>query len=145
MLGYEPSSVPSEVALADYAKCAHDLELTPQQFLEKHNPMFAAGEQLLRPYTTTVGCFSNERFQILLINNSAAPYSESGQTWQGVLHTATIREPAENLRRVVNSTMVASVPSGAVEPVTPDEQRNFVTSKIVRRRGYDKLLLEDDT
>jgi hypothetical protein len=26
--------------------------LTPAEFLEQHNPMFRAGEELLRPYTT---------------------------------------------------------------------------------------------
>jgi len=144
MLGYEPSSVPSEVALADYSKCAYDLELTPQEFLEKHNPMFAAGEQLLQPYTTTVRCFSHQRFQILLINNSIAPFSTQGETWQGVLHTATVREPSDNLRRVVNSTMVASVSIGTAEPITEVEQHQFITSTIVRRRGYDKPQLNDD-
>src|SRR2546425_5811636 len=106
MLGYEPSHVPAELAISDYSKCAHDMGLTPSEILENHNPMFAAGEQLLQPYTTRVSCFSNRSFQILLINNSIAPYSQDATSWQGVLHTATIQKQSDVLRRVVNSTMI---------------------------------------
>jgi hypothetical protein len=144
MLGYEPSEVTAEVALADYSKCAHELGLTPAEFLDQHNPMFGPGEELLRPYTTRVECFSNRSYQILLINNSIAPYSRDGSAWQGVLHTATIHNPAEQLRRVVNSTMLASVPLGEREPVSQAEQDEFLTTNFVRRRGYDKTHLDDD-
>ncbi len=54
MLGYEPSSVESKVEIADYSRCASDLGLTPQEFLERHNPMFQSGYDLLRPYITTI-------------------------------------------------------------------------------------------
>ena len=38
MLGYEPSEVVAEIAIADYAKCAHDMGLSAGEFLDHHNP-----------------------------------------------------------------------------------------------------------
>jgi hypothetical protein len=145
MLGYEPSGVLAELAVADYSKCAYDMGLTPSEFLDRHNPMFAAGEEFLRPYTTWVACFSNRNSQILLINNSIAPYSREGGSWQGVLHIATIRNPSDTLRRVVNSTMVASVPLGMPETLSEEGLEEFINTSAVRRRGYDKPELEDIT
>lgn len=144
MLGYEPSEVPSEVALADYSRAASDLGLTPAEFLERHNPMFAAGETLLAPYLTRVACFTSKSYQILLINNSVTPLNDKAASWQGVLHTATIPAPDEARRRVVNSMMVASVPLGQAEPVSERELDEFVDTPVVRRRGYDKTNLADD-
>jgi hypothetical protein len=144
MLGYEPSPVSAEVVLSDYARCAHDLRLTPGEMLARYNPMFRAGEDVLRPYTTRVACISNRSYQVLLINNSIAAYAKTGGGWQGVLHTATIHNPADAQRRVVNSIMIASVPLGEAEPVSTAEQVDFMTTSVVRRRGYDKGHLEDD-
>ena len=110
MLGYEPSQVRAAVAISDYSQCAHEMGLTPSEFLERHNPMFRTGEELLRPFTTSVDCFSNFDSQILLINNSMTAFSDGNKTWQGVLHTATIENPSDDLRRVINSTMIAAVP-----------------------------------
>ena len=144
MLGYEPSPVAAELSLADFSKCAFDRGLTPTAFLEQYNPMFTLGEQLLEPYRTVVRCFSHRHFQVLLINNSVSPYSADGTSWQGVLHTAAIHGASEALRRVVNSTMVASVPLNAPEPVSASELEEFVATAILRRRGNDKPYLEDD-
>ena len=47
-------------------------------------------------------------------------------------------------RRVVNSFMVASMPFGAAELVSQAEQDEFITTTIVRRRGYDRQHLTDD-
>jgi hypothetical protein len=144
LLGYEPSAVRAEIRMSDYARCAHDCGLTPRDFLEKHNPMFSAGERLLEPYTTRVTCFSNQRYQVLVINNSSAPYSEDVPRWQGVLHTATITNPDESARRIVNSLMVASVLKGMPEPISVTEQEEFAQTTLVRRAGYDKQHLRDD-
>ncbi len=144
MLGYEPTAVRSEVDLADYSRCARDLGLTPTEFLNKHNPMFGPGAELLRPYTTRVEGFSNQSHQVLLVNNSMAAFSSDGSSWQGVLHTATIQNPSDDHRRVVNSTMIASVPLGTPEPVSMAEQGEFMNTTTVRRRGCDKPNLADD-
>lgn len=119
MLGYEPSSVDSEMEIADYAKCAFDLGLSPGQFMSEYNPMFGRGDEVLRPYVTRVPCFSPADYRIVCINNSCAPYSEARPAWQGVLHGATIPEPDESASRVINSTMVASVPAGTPDAVDP--------------------------
>jgi hypothetical protein len=145
LLGYEPSRVRAELRMSDYSRRAHDLGLTPREYMEKHNPMFTAGERLLEDYTTRVTCFSNQSYQLLVINNSSAAYAEDEPRWQGVLHTATILNPDDSLRRVVNSLMVASVSAGVPESVSAKEQDEFVQTSMVRRAGYDKPDLADDT
>lgn len=144
MLGYEPSEVSSTLAMADYSRCAVDNGMTPGEFLDRHNPAFGEGAEMLEPYITNVGCFSNRSFQIVLINNSAAPFSESEPAWQGVLHTATMANPSDAARRIVNSTMIAPVPLGTPEVVSEEEQRAFITTSLVRRHGYDRPHLVDD-
>jgi hypothetical protein len=135
MLGYEPSAIHAELALADYSRCAHDLGLTPMEFLEKHNPMFRAGAELIDPYVTRIPCFSQSNYQILCINNSSAPFDSV--SWQGVLHSAIIPEPNDAERRVINSTMIGPAEPGSPELVDAKDLRDFTISSIVRRRGYD--------
>jgi hypothetical protein len=142
MLGYEPSEIRAEVQLADYAKCAHDLGLTPQEFMTKHNPMFRSGAELLAPYVTRIPCFSNQSFQIICINNSSAPFD--GASWQGLLHAARIANTNDAHRRIINSTMICPAEIGAPEGVPPAELQDFANSSAVRRRGYDRLNVEDD-
>lgn len=143
MLGYEPSEVQSELAIADYARCAFDMGMTPQAYLARHNPMFAAGSELLRPYTTRIPCFSRTNFQIALINNSSADYAPDAAAWQGTLHTPTIIDPDERQRRVINSTMIASAPPGTTDAVSAAELAEFMQTTAVRRQGYDKGHLQD--
>jgi hypothetical protein len=144
MLGYEPSNIDAELEVCDYAKCAFDLGLSPKEFMTKHNPMFQSGYEVLRPYSTTVPCFSRQDFQVICINNSSAPFSIEHLRWQGTLHTAKILTPDESKRRVVNSTMIASASVGTSDQVPESEQHAFVTTSTVRRRGYDKPHLDDD-
>lgn len=144
MLGYEPSKVESEVEISDYTKCAFDLGLSPKEFLARHNPMFQAGYSLIKPYSTRIPCFRRDRFQIVCINNSSAPFAAGQPAWQGTLHTATILTPDPMQRRVINSTMIAAVPTGTSEGLSDQELHEFIHTSVVRRRGYDKLDLEDD-
>jgi hypothetical protein len=144
MLGYEPSGIDSVFEVADYTRCAVDLRLTPSEFLARHNPMFVAGAATLHSYVTRIPCFSSSDFQIICVNNSSAPYDGNRPTWQGMLHTATIHSPDASKRRVINSTMIASVELGTPDVVTEAEQSEFVSTSLVRRRGYDKMDLEDD-
>lgn len=145
MLGYEPSEVDAELEISDYAKCAFDLGLLPETFMAKHNPMFQEGYELLRPYSTRIPCFSQTDYQIICINNSSAPFSEDKPAWQGTLHTATILTPDESKRRVINSTMIASVPFGTADTITQNQQEQFVHTSAVRRKGYDKQHLDEDS
>ena len=144
LLGYEPSEVDAELEICDYAKCAFDLGLTPQEFMARHNPMFAAGYEMLRPYSTRIPCFSRTDYQIICINNSSAPYQPDQPAWQGTLHTAMILTPDESKRRVVNSMMIASAPTGTPDTISVAEQQEFIHTTAVRRRGYDKQHLEED-
>lgn len=131
MLGYEPSNVVSEVAISDYAKCAYDLGITPKAFMDRYNPMFHEGAQLLQPYTLKLACTPSSQYQLLCINNSSAAYSEARQAWQGVLHTATTAAAASTAQRVVNSTMIATVPPGSRDVLSQSELSEFATSSDV--------------
>ncbi len=144
MLGYEPSRIDSEIEMYDYARCAYDLGLSPQEFMARHNPMFAPGVRMLRPCATPVDCFDPGSFQIVCINNSYAPFSSEGSLWQGVLHTAQIPHPDESRRRVINSTMIAPAPLGSEDVIGPEGVENFMHTSHLSRRGYDKPHLEDD-
>lgn len=137
MLGYEPTTVPSEVALADSARCAADLGITETELLEQHNPMFHEGEELLRPYLTRLDAFDRTSFQILLINNSLTAARHDGRLpWKGVLHTATILAPDPSASRVINSSLIVSLPEGAPEPFSENDLNEFLTTDSVLRRGY---------
>ncbi len=136
MLGYEPSEVDSELEIYDYTKCAFDYELSPKEFLAKYNPMFESGYEVLQPYSTCLPCFSTTGYQIVCINNSCSPYSESQPAWQGTLHTATILSPNESERRVINSTMIASVPVDTMEAVDDSELNDFISTSVIRHGGY---------
>ena len=133
MLGYEPSAVDSELEISDYAKCAFDRGISPKAFMAEYNPMFKPGYDMLRPYTTRVPCFAKADYRIVCINNSCAAYAESQPAWQGTLHTATIRTPDETVSRVINSTMIASVPVGTADKVDAEALDEFVSTSVVRR------------
>jgi hypothetical protein len=134
MLGYEPSLIESRLAMSDYSKCAFDLDLTPAEFLDQFNPMFPDGQDRLAAYTTPIDNFNKTSFQIMLINNSM---NRIGEGLVGVLHTARIINRNPDLSRIVNSTMIESVPQGFGESVSLEEQHDFVTSAVVRRAVYD--------
>jgi hypothetical protein len=142
MLGYEPSEIASEIAIADYARNAADLGISPKEFMDQHNPMFHSGQEMLRPYISPVPCFSSDAFQILIVNNSSAEFDS--QSWQGTLHAATIPAPDDSGRRIINSMMIASALTGSPEVVTAPALRDFVHTSSVRRGGYDKPDLPDD-
>lgn len=133
MLGYEPSSIQSRLEMSDYSKCAHDLGIAPAEFLDQFNPMFSDGLDRLAAYTTPIADFDNTSFQIMIINNSMNQLSDG---LQGVLHTATIINPNPELRRIINSTMIASVPQGHDESDSVKEQNEFLTTDVVRRPDY---------
>lgn len=130
MLGYEQSEVPAVLTMADYARCAFDLGISARQFLDDHNPMFKTGQRLLDPYLSPVECFRHDHANVLLVNNSMA--DELG-SWKGVLHTATIPRPDEAKRRVINSTLLASVPADSPAPLSADQLDEFLTTTVVRR------------
>lgn len=145
MLGYEPSDVDAVLEISDYTKCAFELGFSPKEFMAKFNPMFHAGYEMLRPYSTRIECFSRTDYQLICINNSSAPFSNEQPRWQGTLHTATILTPDESKRRIINSTMIATAARGTSDAITESQQDDFIHTSVVRRRGYDKPHLEDDT
>jgi hypothetical protein len=123
MLGYEPTTVRSEFRIADFSRCAADMDLTPAQFMETHNPMFGAGAELLKPYTTTIADWDETCPRIIIVNNSTAA------SVPGVLHGATILQPIEGERRIINSTMI--VPRSLATRNMEAAVSEFVSTKAV--------------
>jgi hypothetical protein len=125
MLGYEPTAVRSEFQIADFSCCAHEMGILPKEFLCQHNPMFGAGAELLRDYTTTLTDWHEDRPRIVVINNSSGN-NPDGSAMLGVMHGAAISEPQSHLRRVINSTMMA--PSCLVADDAEAQVEEFVTT-----------------
>jgi hypothetical protein len=125
VLGYEPTSVPSQLSLLDHTHAALDRGLTPAEFLDRYNPSFGLGAELLRPYTTTVRAFTPSHYQILVINNSnLAPADGQRQGMLGVLHQADV-EPRKGAARVINSVHLG-VRGARLTGLTAAEVRSFV-------------------
>ncbi|WP_449070443.1 hypothetical protein [Prosthecobacter sp.] len=125
MLGYEPTTVRSVFQIADFFRCAHDLELPPAEFLRLHNPMFSGGAELLRGHITTLTDWQEDRPRIVVINNSMAEPGTPGATC-GVLHGASIPVPNPQASRVINSTMIAPACFVAGDPAM--QVREFVST-----------------
>ncbi len=133
MLGCEPSAVESRVRLADYSRTAARYELTPREFLDRHNPMFPGGETLLQPDITEISRASSRHFQILLVNNSSQSLMEGAPGWQGVLHQAIMVVPQPGERRVVNS-MLLTVGDPVVDALTETARRDYLTTDQLNQR-----------
>lgn len=128
MLGYEPSAVRSELQIADYTRCACDLGLTPAEFLQQHNPMFATGQELLEPYTTHLTDWHEESPRIVLINNSQTAPGSPRHT-AGVMHGAGILRPDPNASRIINSTMIA--PASCVLEDASAKEAEFLGTELI--------------
>lgn len=124
ILGYEPTSVQCEVSMADYSKCAFDLKITPEEFLERHNPMHEEGLELLNPYIFKLTEFDTSAYQILIVNNSNCPFKTENPHWRGVLHGAVIE--SSSAPRIINSTSVCPVNPGDEEGVSPERIEEFL-------------------
>ncbi len=136
ILGYEPTEVVSEVSIADYSACAHDLNMTPDEFLENFNPMYGEGVDKLMPYTTSLEKFDRSAFQILIVNNSSSPYHPSSTRWQGVLHGAKMVRYEDAEQRVINSTSVVPVAARVDEAVSPERVQQFLSGEPLSVSSY---------
>ena len=103
VLGYEPSTVGSVLRMADYSRAAHDLDMSPEEFLD---PMFMTSERLLQPYIAEVLAPPPGASRLVLVNNSKMPFD--GVSPQGVLHQASIPTPDTGASRIINSMMLAT-------------------------------------
>jgi hypothetical protein len=140
ILGYEPTTVRSELSMADYSKLANDMGLSPNQFLETHNPMFDQSDELLTPVTTQLTAFNPKYFQLVIVNNSSAPLEAAKSRWQGVLHCAKVQK-LEGAQRVINSTVVCPVKYlDSDDPLSKNQakerERWFLTSLDLEESTY---------
>ncbi|MBP6746769.1 hypothetical protein KA344_16135 [bacterium] len=139
ILGYEPSAVKSELSMSDYSKLAHEMGLSPNQFLEDHNPMYNQSNELLTPFTTRLTEFNPQYFQLVIVNNSSAPVDAAKTRWQGVLHCAKVQK-LEGAQRVINSTVVCPL-----KYLTSDVHLNEDQAKERERWFLTSLSLQENT
>jgi hypothetical protein len=137
ILGYEPTEIVSQLSIADYSRCAHAMNMTPDTFLEEFNPMYEKGLEKLASYTTNLDEFDHRSYQILVVNNSSTPFSLGKETWQGVLHGAMVLVPAgdEGVPRMINSTSIA--PLNSSESLVGAQQlRQFIQEETISVSNY---------
>jgi hypothetical protein len=105
LLGYEPTPVRSRVFLLDYSRAAASVGLSPREFLDRYNPTFGEGAELLKPFTTQATAFEPSRAQLLLVNNSnMGPDDLPGML--GVLHHAHIDSAPPGAARPISSVLL---------------------------------------
>jgi hypothetical protein len=134
VLGYEPTTVASQVCLLDYTRCALDRGVTPREFLRRFNPAFGEGWKMLQAYTTPVDAFRADRYQVLVINNSVSDYEDRRRGMLGVLHQAVMHSADPTQSRWINSLMLATADPGAVAGLSADEVRAFVDAAAAAAR-----------
>lgn len=130
ILGYEPSEVESIISMADYSKCAHEMGITPEEFLHTHNPMYEKGMEALKPYVQNVSDFDPSTSQILIINNSMCNYQTENSQWQGVLHGARVQ--ANGSSRIINSTCVFAKHPHEPERISETDVQRFLSDADVK-------------
>ncbi len=122
LLGYEPSSVASEVFIADFSRAAAAENITPDAYLARYNLMIATDAERLSPYVTRLSGFDSRVPNLLVINNSASRL--------GVFHRAAVLVPLAGERRIINSVQIApaSLPG---ENLSPDDRKNFLVTEEI--------------
>jgi hypothetical protein len=133
ILGYEPSAIASRLSLLDYTRCAHERGMTAHEFLDRLNPAFGDNESLLRDYTIEVAGFHPRHYQILVINNSAAPWEGRGRGMLGVLHKAVMLGSQDGQSRHVNSLTLTTADLGDQSGRSAAEVQAFIESAAVAR------------
>lgn len=138
MLGYEPSEVQSRLALADYTRSAFERGVGPREFLERFNPMFAAGEEALNGYVTELPQPAAGHSRILLINNSSLPFTAARTNPLGVMHRAEIIDPDDRKRRIVNSIMMTTALDQFDTPAIDElaREQEFIATEQISPKIY---------
>jgi hypothetical protein len=125
VLGYEPTPIRSHLYLADPFRAARQLQRDPEELIGEL--MFRPSEEALAGHIVELPQPSSGHSTILIVNNSA----------QGLclLHKAVVPAPDESQVRLVNSMMLAvKSTSESEEAVTPEEERDFLTTTAYRRK-----------
>ena len=107
LLGYEPTTVASRLFILDHSRAALERRLTPQEFLERFNPLTAEGRVALAPYTVEVADFTPGHYQVVVINNGALPWELRRRGMLGVLHKAIVPNPDPAAHRFINSFLLS--------------------------------------
>ncbi len=136
MLGYEPSTVESEVAVADSSACARRPGALGAGTARPAQPDVSRRGRAAPAVHDPPGVVPSGRAQIVCVNNSLRSTAERPWSWKGMLHTAQILRPDPLQSRVINSTLIVSVPVGTAPFLTDQEIEEFRTTEAVHRRRY---------
>jgi hypothetical protein len=99
--------------------------------------MFRKGEQALADFITHLDRADWTSAQVLVVNNSSAPFDPAAGRPQGVMHQATIPHPDPSRTRIINSTMIVTASDGPSDSFEPDRVTEFVrTTAISPRLAY---------
>jgi hypothetical protein len=123
ILGYEPTTVPSRLFVADAYRAAADAGVGVNAFLSANNPMLPPGEAKLGRYVTEVA-WPRERGAVVVVNNSLFPDGSPSGHPLGLLHKGVIAAPDPAARRVINS--LGATPDGAGRAVSDEEIEAWV-------------------
>jgi hypothetical protein len=107
VLGYEPSTVESQLFVADVYQAALSQKMGINHYLSRFSPLLPPGEEKLKPFIKKVN-FDTTKGAIILINNSMWPDNQSPLSY-GLFHKADVifkqsdNQTDTNKSRVINS------------------------------------------
>lgn len=129
LLGYEPTTVDSTVAVADYTRYAEDEGITlVDYFGGEEADNVAANDERLAPYATELAPFPNDSYRLLVLNNSKS-FAEPSF---GVFHRGRVQASDGAADRVINSIMLTVGDDDPFEP-DADEILDFIATDQVAR------------
>ena len=124
LLGYEASSIPSSVFVADAHRAALREHMSIDEYIARSNPMFPAGEAKLLPFVTRIDIVPDKPY-ILAINNSLLPFD--GSSPLGLLHKAEVPIPDPTASRVINSMGLMLASETTATRKSQDEVKHFLS------------------
>lgn len=129
MLGYEPSTIQSELHIADYYSYANEAFKTPEDYFNNFSPVFKGEEDVLLPFISKIKSASNDKYSIVIINNSSP---KSAVDTLGLFHKALIMKEDLSKSRIVNSMVLNLV---SKDKITDNKQKenNFLNTNLISK------------
>ncbi|AEH02620.1 hypothetical protein [Lacinutrix sp. 5H-3-7-4] len=129
MLGYEPSTVDSELHIADYHTYANKAFNSPKDYYKMFSPIFKGEDKLLVPFTSKINSNNKGNYAIVILNNSNP---KSSLETLGVFHKAKILKKDLTKSRVVNSMVLNLVSKNKITEDKTNET-NFLKNTVISK------------
>ena len=129
LLGYEPSTIKSELHLADYHAFANKAFVKPEDYYNNFEPVFKEDEVVLKPFISKINSGDKDHYTIVIINNSSP---KAKLETLGMFHKALIKNKDLGKTRIVNS-MVLNIVS--IDEISEDKknENNFLSSNLISK------------